>query len=73
MLVDTKEMFKKGKKSSFVKLKISPLFKFVKDFVFRLGFIDGYYGYVIAKENAIYTSMKYSKLKELNDNQSMLN
>ncbi|HEY8400668.1 MAG TPA: glycosyltransferase family 2 protein [Cytophagaceae bacterium] len=63
--MSAREMFRKGKKPSPVKLYLSPVFKFVKDFIFRLGFIDGYYGYIIAKENAIYTNLKYTKLKEL--------
>ncbi len=36
--------FKKGKKVSFASLYIKPRWKFVRDFIINLGFLDGYYG-----------------------------
>lgn len=61
--LSAREMFRKGKKPSYFKLLFSPAFKFIKDYIFRCGFMDGYYGYIIARENAFYTMQKYSKLK----------
>ena len=45
----------------------SPFFKFFKDYIFKLGFLDGYYGYVVCRISAHATFLKYIKLKELND------
>ena len=53
---------KLGKKSNFVKTFLSPIFRFSVEYVFKLGFLDGYYGWFIAKENARYTYLKYKKL-----------
>ncbi|MCC7532732.1 MAG: glycosyltransferase family 2 protein [Bacteroidia bacterium] len=59
------ELAKKRKKHSLLKQYASPLVRFIRDYLFRLGFLDGYYGYIIAKYTAIEVSMKYRKLKSL--------
>jgi glycosyltransferase involved in cell wall biosynthesis len=56
-----KKNLRPQKKVNFVKLYISPAFRFVKEYVFKLGFLDGYEGWFIAKENARYTYLKYHK------------
>lgn len=60
-----RELFEKGKKSSIFKLILNPCIKFCKDYFFRLGFLDGYYGYVIARISARATFLKYSELRYL--------
>ncbi len=59
------EAFKKGKKSSWVKLYLSPAFRFIRDYIFKLGFLDGKYGFIIAKLTAKEVYLKYKKLKML--------
>jgi glycosyltransferase involved in cell wall biosynthesis len=59
------EAFKKGKKSSWVKLYLSPAFRFIRDYIFKLGFLDGKYGFIIAKLTAKEVYLKYKKLKVL--------
>lgn len=54
-----------GKKSNFVKQYVSPVFSFVRNYIFRLGFLDGMEGFIIAKYNAYYTFLKYKYLSEL--------
>ena len=51
-----------GKKSGWVKQYLSPMVRFLREYVFKLGFLDGRYGFIIAKENARYTYLKYRKL-----------
>ncbi|MFN8347214.1 MAG: hypothetical protein U0X91_19585 [Spirosomataceae bacterium] len=51
-----------AKKANAVKIYLSPAFRFMVEYVFKLGFLDGYYGWFIAKENARYTYLKYKKL-----------
>jgi glycosyltransferase involved in cell wall biosynthesis len=51
-----------GKKAGWVKKYLSPLVRFVREYVFKLGFLDGRYGFIIAKENARYTYLKYKKM-----------
>ena len=54
-----------GKQVSFFKLRIAPGFTFVQHYILRLGFLDGWEGYLIAKTTAWYTFLKYSFLKEM--------
>ena len=55
----------KGRGASVVKLLLSPVVKFIGDYFFRLGFLDGYHGFVIARISAHATFLKYAKLREL--------
>ncbi len=60
-----KEMLEKGKKGSLVKLIVSPPFKFIKKYVFQLGFLDGYAGFIVSTMAAYYVFVKYAKLRSL--------
>jgi len=60
-----KEAFEKGQHSSFFLIIFAPVFKFLQSFILRLGFLDGYYGWVICRISADATFLKYIKLKEL--------
>lgn len=55
----------RGKRSSFIKLFLSPFFSFFRDYILRLGILDGYYGFVICLVAAFSTFLKYAKLKQL--------
>jgi glycosyltransferase involved in cell wall biosynthesis len=57
-----------GKKAGFFKQYFSPLFAFIQHYIFRLGFLDGREGFIIAKTTARYTFLKYHYLKEMNNN-----
>lgn len=57
-----------GKKAGPIKQYFSPVFAFLQHYIFRLGFLDGAAGLVIAKTTAQYTFLKYRYLKELNNN-----
>lgn len=61
----SKSMFEKGKRSSLFNILINPVIKFVKDYFILLGFLDGYYGYIICRISAHATFIKYAKLKQL--------
>ena len=52
---------KMGKKAGWVKQYLSPLVRFLREYILKLGFLDGRYGLIIAKENARYTYLKYKK------------
>lgn len=58
--------FQNGKKSGFLKRNLGPLFTFLKMYFFKLGLLDGYYGFVIAINSAHYKFQKETKLRELN-------
>jgi|SRR6218665_2031965 len=59
------DLFSKNKKAGFVKLYLSPVAKFIQSYFFQLGFLDGYYGYIVCKISARSTYLKYYKLKQL--------
>lgn len=41
------------------------VWRFFSDYFLRLGFLDGYHGFIISAMNAYLTLLKYAKLKEL--------
>lgn len=55
-----------GRRSSFFKICFSPLFRFVRDYFFKRGLLDGKYGFIIAKITALEVYQKYKLLKQLN-------
>ncbi len=55
----------KGKKNAIAKKILSPVFNFLKNYIFKLGFLDGKAGLIVAYENAIYTFKKYNYLQQL--------
>lgn len=64
--ISAQAKFDKGEKASLIKLIVAPYIKFIKSYIFQLGILDGFYGYVIAKNSAHATFLKYSKLRQLN-------
>lgn len=63
--IGAKAAFLKGKRSNVFKITIYPLWKFIKDYFFNKGFLDGYTGFVICIISAHATFVKYIKIKEL--------
>jgi glycosyltransferase involved in cell wall biosynthesis len=50
---------------SFINIVLRPLFTFVYNYVFRLGFLDGREGLLLHLYHAVYVSWKYAKAWEL--------
>jgi len=63
--IASKALFENKQRATFVKRFISPVAAFLRDYFLRLGFLDGYYGYVISKSSAIATFKRYQKLHQL--------
>ena len=63
--LNAEKYFAKGKKAGFFKLRMAPGFTFLQHYILRLGFLDGWEGYLIARTTGWYTFLKYSFLKEL--------
>jgi glycosyltransferase involved in cell wall biosynthesis len=53
-----------GRGASWWDLCIRPVWRFIRAYVFRLGFLDGWPGYYIAWANAFATVTRYAKLRE---------
>lgn len=56
--------YKAGKKATFIKLHISPAFGFLRNYILRLGFLDGAEGLSIARVIYKNTHLKYLFLKQ---------
>lgn len=63
--IAAKAAFHSGKKSSHFKIISRPILKFFRDYFFKLGFLDGRYGFIICFINALSAMLKYSKLYDL--------
>ncbi|MBL7766177.1 MAG: glycosyltransferase family 2 protein [Chitinophagaceae bacterium] len=63
--LSAQHMHEQGRKPHILKHCFSPLFGFVKDYIFRLGFLDGKAGYHFAKEEMWYRRRKYDLLKAM--------
>lgn len=44
---------------------LSPLWKFIRNYFFKLGFLDGFYGFIVCNVSAFSTFLKYAKLYHL--------
>ncbi len=63
--IAAKAMHKQGRRAGLLKLLLSPVVKFIGDYLFRQGFLDGHHGLVIARISAHATFLKYAKLRQL--------
>lgn len=59
------EAFEKNRRASFASIGFSPFATFIKSYVFKFGFLDGYQGIAIAYFAAQYVFLKNLKLWEL--------
>ena len=57
-------LFAAGKKATWANLLINPVWKFLRDYFFKLGFLDGFYGFVICVIGAQANFLKYVKLRD---------
>lgn len=55
-------MFGKGKRSSAIQANLRAAAKFLRNYIFKLGFLDGRKGYVVCRITAYETWQKYHKL-----------
>jgi glycosyltransferase involved in cell wall biosynthesis len=60
------ELLSKGKTANISDIIIRPVFLFFKMYIFRLGFLDGLHGLILAVFSSAYVFTKYCKLWELN-------
>lgn len=54
-----------GRRATFIKIYFAPVFAFIQNYFLKMGFRDGWKGFICASMTAWYTFMKYTKLKEL--------
>nr|WP_321248362.1 glycosyltransferase family 2 protein [uncultured Psychroserpens sp.] len=64
-LLKAQELLKKGKRPNWFHFYIKPAYKFLANYIFRLGFFDGKEGYTICTLNAYGVFYRYKALKDL--------
>jgi glycosyltransferase involved in cell wall biosynthesis len=63
--IQARDKFEHGRKASCLAILFSPPYKFIRHYIFRLGFMDGYYGFLVCRNMAYSTFLKHAKLKAL--------
>ncbi|MFC2061893.1 glycosyltransferase family 2 protein [Elusimicrobiota bacterium] len=66
------EKYKKGKKAGIISIAFRTAHVFVKNYVLKLGFLDGIHGFILCGLSALSMFIKYSKLWELNNNKDLI-
>lgn len=68
--IAAKAYFDQGKKAPIWKIIFNPTWAFFKAYVLRLGFLDGFNGFMICYQTGHITFLKYAKLRELHRTRS---
>ena len=68
--LSAEEIAESGKKASVGKALIHTVWRFIRDYIFKGGFLDGCIGFTICKINASGVWLKYKKAIELSQNQN---
>jgi glycosyltransferase involved in cell wall biosynthesis len=63
--ISAKAKFEAGIRSSWPKVIVKSIAKFIKSYILKRGFLDGYYGWVICTQSTRATYLKYYKLLKL--------
>jgi len=64
--IAAEEAYKNGISANLlIDVLLNPLFTFIRKYFYQLGFLDGYYGFVICRISAFANFLKYIKIREL--------
>ncbi len=66
-----KALYDQRKKASIWRILCKPFLRFFISYFIKRGFLDGFYGYIVAKSEAYYVWMREVKLKELEEMKSV--
>lgn len=64
-------MQKQKRHASLFKMVSSSFFRFIQDYIFKRGFLDGFYGLVICSTSAYTSFLKYAYLRNLNQGKNI--
>jgi hypothetical protein len=71
--ISARSLYEKGKRATMPDIIFRPPFKIIRDYIFKLGFLDGYYGFVICMIQVKATYIKYRYLKMMERNSKAAN
>jgi len=60
-----RSFYKEGRRATYFNILFHPIWRLFRDYVIKLGFLDGFYGLVISVNSAHETFLKYSKLRRI--------
>jgi len=63
--LSAEKAFKKGKRSSVLKILLSPCIRFIRNYFLKLGILDGFHGFAISRIEAYGVFVKYLTLYKL--------
>lgn len=63
--IKAKAKHAKGKRTNLIAILVNPLFKFIKSYFIKGGFLDGRHGFYVCSISAFSTFLTYAKLLEL--------
>jgi len=63
--IAAKELVSLGKAVTYFQIIVNPVAKFIRNYILRLGILDGFYGFIICRIAAHETFQKYSKARQL--------
>jgi len=63
--IAAKELVSLGKTVTYFQIFVNPVAKFIRNYILRLGFLDGYFGFIICRIAAHETYLKYTKARQL--------
>ena len=63
--ISAQTLFANGKRTSLFKVIVNPWWAFIHSYIVRLGFVDGWFGFIIAINISHLTFLKHSKLMSL--------
>jgi glycosyltransferase involved in cell wall biosynthesis len=66
--ISSKAAFDKGKRTNRFEIFYKPKWKFIRAYILKLGFLDGFYGFVVCRNSAFAKYLKYVKIYELTKN-----
>jgi len=64
--LSAKELYMNGRKIKIKDILLRPIIIFIKMYIFKLGFLDGFQGFILSVLSSGYVFTKYCKLWELN-------
>lgn len=69
--IGANELLKKGKQSTKFKILYKSLSRFLKSYIVKMGFLDGSEGFTISRMSAYANYLKYSKLRDLQNEKKL--
>jgi glycosyltransferase involved in cell wall biosynthesis len=63
--IAARAFYERGKRGSLARVIFKPFFRFFIEYFLRRGFLDGFYGYVIARTSAYYVFLREAKLRAI--------